>query len=373
MVTANVGYVVGDSGIILKTTNGGLNWMRQQSGTSYRFLALDFVNENTGTTITWEGVIRRTTNGGLNWTNQVSPRISYNVDFINENTGMICGAAGGVMKTTNGGLTWVEVRYNGDADFNDICMIDSNIAYVVGEKGIYPEAVIFKTTNGGLNWSRQISNIIIDLVSVSFVNAQTGIAGGWRGSMPKTTNGGTMWNPLVWTGVIQDIWSIQFISENVLTCCGNLGIFRSTNGGYNWHVQLPTLRSYAYTAISFINESTGLSCCSNGKIFTTTNGGEPVGVIKISNSLPAEFSLCQNYPNPFNSETNFEFDVNINDNYKLEIYDLLGRKVEEVFNKYITSGKYRIIYKAPLLTSGVYYYKLYSEKFSQTKKFVLLK
>ncbi|MGH2574691.1 MAG: T9SS type A sorting domain-containing protein [Ignavibacteria bacterium] len=61
------------------------------------------------------------------------------------------------------------------------------------------------------------------------------------------------------------------------------------------------------------------------------------------------------------------------DNYSLEIYDILGIKVETLFNKYHQPGKYRITYDAIKLSSGIYFYRLSSSKYFEIRKFMLVK
>ncbi|MBK6539280.1 MAG: hypothetical protein IPG09_16510 [Ignavibacteria bacterium] len=69
---ANTGYAVGDSGKILKTTDGGSNWLQQISPTRNLLKSVYFVNENTGYVVGDTGVILKTINAGVNWTQLIS-------------------------------------------------------------------------------------------------------------------------------------------------------------------------------------------------------------------------------------------------------------------------------------------------------------
>jgi hypothetical protein len=100
---------------------------------------------------------------------------------------------------------------------------------------------------------------------------------------------------------------------------------------------------------------------------------QPVGIINTQEIIPNNFTLYQNFPNPFNSSTVFEFEIIKNEMYKFEIYDILGRKINELFNKKINTGKYKISFDAQNLASGTYFYKLSSNKYILTKKFILIK
>jgi hypothetical protein len=96
-------------------------------------------------------------------------------------------------------------------------------------------------------------------------------------------------------------------------------------------------------------------------------------LISNNENIVSEFKLHQNYPNPFNVDTKIEFDITKQGSYKLEIYDLLGRRMESVFSKQLKPGKYEYSYYAEKLSSGTYFYRLSSEYFSTTQKFSLIK
>ena len=111
----------------------------------------------------------------------------------------------------------------------------------------------------------------------------------------------------------------------------------------------------------------------NGAIRKTTNGGNPIGIEPLSGNLPEKFSLMQNYPNPFNPETNIEFTIPQRTHVKLTIYDNLGREVYALVNDELPAGKYRTDFNAFSLSSGIYYYKLVTGNFTDTKKMILVK
>jgi hypothetical protein len=99
------GYAVGDSGTILKTVDGGTNWVKQVSGTSSRLKSVFFADANIGYAAGWNGTILATTNGGTDWTSEFSGT-SYSLNsvfFTDVLTGYIAGDSGIILKTTNGG------------------------------------------------------------------------------------------------------------------------------------------------------------------------------------------------------------------------------------------------------------------------------
>ena len=97
------------------------------------------------------------------------------------------------------------------------------------------------------------------------------------------------------------------------------------------------------------------------------------GVEQSDNYIPAQYILSQNYPNPFNSTTKIEFSIPKNDFVKLEIFDVLGRKVEELLNQELSAGFYEVEFNATDLSSGIYYYRFITNEFIQIKKAILLR
>ncbi len=91
------------------------------------------------------------------------------------------------------------------------------------------------------------------------------------------------------------------------------------------------------------------------------------------NQLPTNYTLSQNYPNPFNPSTNINFSLPQTGKVVVTLFDALGRKVKEIVNKEYSAGNHTLNFNASNLTSGVYFYRLQSDKFVQTKKMILMK
>ncbi len=143
-----------------------------------------------------------------------------------------------------------------------------------------------------------------------------------------------------------------------------IGQVLPSNTQYNFKGILDDIRIYNY-ALS-------LSDIKNLDDFTTDIND------KKKDLLPKDFYLTQNYPNPFNSQTNIEYRIPTLSRIKLEIFDLLGQKVKTLLNEEKSSGIYMINWNGKddlnnSVNSGIYFLKLTSEKFSSTKKMILLK
>jgi hypothetical protein len=102
-----------------------------------------------------------------------------------------------------------------------------------------------------------------------------------------------------------------------------------------------------------------------------------LGITPISNEIPERFNLYANYPNPFNPVTKIRFDLaNVKgetQNVRLIIYDITGREVTTLVNRELKAGRYEVTFDGSSVSSGVYFYKLVTSDFVDTKKMLLVK
>lgn len=108
-------------------------------------------------------------------------------------------------------------------------------------------------------------------------------------------------------------------------------------------------------------------------IKTDSNGNVPVSIKTINSDKSFTFNLYQNYPNPFNPNTKIKFDLVESGIVKIEIYDNSGKMVRCILNERKTKGTYEMDFDGSNLSSSVYFYKMTTENFIETKKMLLLK
>ena len=90
-------------------------------------------------------------------------------------------------------------------------------------------------------------------------------------------------------------------------------------------------------------------------------------------TLPTAYSLDQNFPNPFNPSTKINFSIPVEGFVSLDVYNSIGQKVATLVNETKTAGTYEVNFNAANLSSGIYFYKLTSGNFTETKKMILMK
>ena len=158
------GYIVGDKGLILSSTNGGTSWREQKSGVDAQLFHLNFQGDK-GWVVGTGGVILHTDDAGRNWYPQRSgTKDDLNrVYLINDRIGLITGDNGTLLRTENGGATWERVQLNVREPLYGMSFIDKKTGWVVGYGGR-----IIRTYDGGRNWVEQDSATTGDLFSVSF-------------------------------------------------------------------------------------------------------------------------------------------------------------------------------------------------------------
>ncbi len=362
------GYTAGGNGTLIKTTDGGDTWNTLNIGTTAFLTSIYFLNPNTGWVAGFGGFMKKTTDAGNSWITQTVPNASTfaNMLFFNELTGYIAGAAQQGMnqfaKTINGGTTWNIISTSTFA-WGEINFVNQLTGWV--EAPDY----FAKTTDGGISWTRLLydgSN-----QNFYFLNDQTG----WVASehiMKKTINGGFSWS--FYPVPIDFPYGLKFFDQNTGWCVGSSGssgvVCKSTDGGINWNIQKVEPNNAFYDA-SFINASTGW-ISGKATVVYTTNGGL-VSVSQISTSIPSEFSLKQNYPNPFNPATKISFDIKNSTFASLKIFDMTGKEIKTLVNENIAAGSYEVNFNASELNSGVYFYTLKTNEFTETKKMMLVK
>lgn len=136
---------------------------------------------------------------------------------------------------------------------------------------------------------------------------------------------------------------------------------------------LVSISSFGHTSTTSVNLQ---GCYINGILYGDTT---LTSIMLTSTEIPNEFSLSQNYPNPFNPVTKIKFSIPQNEtthrvvSTSLIVYDALGREIAILVDQQLQPGTYEADWDASAYPSGVYYYKLESGSFTETKKMVLVK
>ena len=368
-IDKNMGWSVGDSGTILKSTDGGLTWIFQNSNTTADLRSVYFFNQNKGWVAGIGGIVLKTTDGGVNWSSQaVSAFDLWAVQFINADTGWVSGST--TLKTTNGGAGWEEQMHYGGFSLS---FVDESYGWIAGYYNLH------KTTDGGTHWTSFANNY--DLWSIFFYDHDNGWAVGehefYSRFMMSTTDGGENWTTAPSNS--EPLRSIYFVDSLMGWAAGFYGtILHTSDGGVNWENQASGVGE-SLLALFFINSDYGWVVGNGGILIRTSNGGRTWSNGSFSSiyeeagyNMAASLVLDQNYPNPFNPTTTINFQLSQNGYVTLRVYDILGKEVATLVNEQKNHGRYSVNFNASNLASGVYIYQLRVNEYASTKKMLLL-
>jgi len=375
-INNNTGMACGIEGAIIKTTNAGVNWIVLNSGVNVTLLDIKMFSQAIAVAVGDFKTIIRTTDGGVSW-GIISQNFSDGHAFSdlkkhNSTEATAFTFPDYMWRTTDAGINW---------EFSEIVDLpsqnsigDMNTAWLLYTSSgtIY----ISKTTNFGLNWS-VVYNATpgwppFSIMNILFCDNMKGFC--LRNTLgaiqfQRTINGGSGWGATTGTG--SDIIKfVYFINTSTGWVISNSKIYRSSDSGVNWNrQQAPELGTY--NVINFADSVNGWVASTTGLLKTSSGGF--TGIESNSNEIPNKFALEPNYPNPFNPVTKIKFDIPKQSVARIIIYDLLGREVTTLVNEQLKPGTYEIDWDGTGFASGVYFYSLVTDEFTETKRMVLIK
>lgn len=381
-------WLCGYSGRVLRTTNGGTNWVSVNSAPIPGTLNLHsiFAIDSLTCFVAGSGTasfLFKTTNGGANWTQVFTETGGFiNVVVFGNNTAgyMIGDPVGGrwsLWGTTDAGSTWDSSTFYlpaggaSEAGWNNGYFFDVSAGFFFGTNNTR----IYKTLTL-TSWTTQPTTGQVNSYDLWFNNALTGFTGGT--ALLHTTTGGALWGPppsaLPGTA---NISGIVGFSTNWWVVRQGTAIYFSSNGGSGW-TTVYTAPSGAYRYIAKPRSPLFTALWAVRTLGGITKGSIIQGISPINSEIPAKFLLKQNYPNPFNPSTTIRFEIPNSGNsgatpVKLAVFDQLGREVKTLVNENMIAGVFEVSFDASNLSSGVYYYKIIAGNFNATKKMMLVK
>jgi len=403
-IDGNTGWVVGQYGMILKTTNGGNNWIKQASNTNVNLFSTHFVNKSTGWAVGENSYILKTINGGDTWIPQRGPEPGalYSIFFIDEHTGWAVGSyvdttdkrlEGLIAHTNNGGENWILHTIETEKALVDVFFVDEKTGWVVGFNSFdwniynYHDAIVLKTIDSGNQWIDQTADIDRIITSVYFIDEQTGWLVGGDGAIYKTEDGGDNWI-LKNSGVPMNLWSVYFVDSNTGWAVGDDGaVLKTIDSGQTWTGQISGTYKTLYS-VNFPDTKTGYcvgysyidrNAPYDGIFLKTISGGDITSVTRLSfNSVPVDFILRQNYPNPFNSETLISYELKQESRVLLKIFNTSGQLIKTLVDSRQPIGMYSVRWNGKdkqghYVSSGIYFYQLQTQGHIQTLKMLLIR
>ena len=330
--------------------------------------------------------ITRTTDYGQTWNTIISRAFSnygepLQMDQNNPGVYYFGPDGGGFYKSTDNGATFTEI--SGNYPFRSPCDImvsyeDPNTIFLSDGTTGSGLADVFKSTNAGVNWTLKFSNPSsseIPTMCNTIFQSKTAWLTNWPGgAIYKTTTSGETWD-LNHTNSFSG-WGSDISKEDpdVImsgSWSGN-NTSLSTDGGINW-ITTPGLNGSGGVMVmserGYIIGQAGSSVYKLNIQYTVLTG---ISENTIS-SVADNFALSQNYPNPFNPSTKITYSLPKSGNVSLKVYNELGKEVNTLVSAFKNAGTYEVTFNAEALTSGIYFYSLKADGFTNTKKMLLIK
>jgi photosystem II stability/assembly factor-like uncharacterized protein len=367
MLSKTIAVVVGDSGTIARTTDGGSTWsVRPTSATTRTLTTICFLDSLRGCAAggneTWI-----TTDGGVTWKkpSSITTIGTKDISFNRKNIGVAVGTSGQIMRSTDGGDHWEWAVSALSNTMLGVAFCDSMTVVAVGNQRI------IRSTDAGLNWTG--SSGFSPLWNVEALSPQTLIAVGFASNSPvlRSTNAGAKWDTI--QGLRKMTGTVAFCGPDtgyVATSSGAL--WRSVNGGITWDSvgRAPSSDMASPARLDFLTPNTGMLCGLNGKVYRTT--ATPVSV-EHREPFVVQYVLLQNYPNPFNPSTTIRYGIPERSHVNLSVYNTLGQEVAQLVNGDVNAGYHDVKFDASSLPSGVYYCRLKAAESLQLRKLVLVR
>ena len=256
-VSKDKGWICGSKGTILFTDDGGNNWIYQNSTTVEDLKGIRFITGQKGWAVGDNGKIIRTNDGGQTWINQNVPGVLEDlndIDFAHPDGGIIVGGNGTVLKTIDGGNTWqnesVVLKNNLEAvDINDI-----GKGVVVGDDNTFNIDVGKHSVSTG--WTSQNSNVSDTLRCIKAVSETEAWIVGNSGAVLHTVNAGFDWNNIS-TGENQDFYSLEINGSDIWIGGKDNILLRSTDNGNSWQRLQYSSGGKTITKIQFLDQNRG--------------------------------------------------------------------------------------------------------------------
>jgi photosystem II stability/assembly factor-like uncharacterized protein len=358
-----------NNGVFL-TTDNGTTWTEKGSGLTNKSVWSLTVSGSNVFAGTDGGGVFLSTNNGSEWTGVSSGlpdnTTIYSLDVLGTN--IFAGTGEGLFLTTNNGASWTEADSGISSPSVRALAVSPN---GTGGSNLFAASFVnvYLSTNNGTSWDNVSSGLPTNSLIQSLIVIGSNIFAGSSAGVYLSTDNGESWNEMNNGLTDKQIWDFAASGTNLFAGTDD-GVFVTTNNGSSWEgTEYDYLSVYALT----ISETQLFSGGGLGRVYRRPLSEMITDVELYSDRIPSAFYLGQNYPNPFNPTTKIKFAIPKSSFVNLKVYDVLGNEIATLLNEEKPAGLYKIDFDASGLSSGVYFYKLISGGFVETKKMILIR
>ena len=404
-----------------RSTDCGNTWesdfrITNNPWSTYPCIAVSGLNVYTSWNYGGEIYLRISSDGGINWgdnirvTNFTQPS-SYSsiavsgtfihvtwIDFRNQHEEIF------YKHSSDNGLTWgpdISLSYNflNYTWYSSVASSDSIVHVVWGYNNSGGRIFYNRSSDRGFNWSNAI---MLKSTQSSFPSVSSSgpyvhaVWEDWRDGnveiyYKRSTNAGLSWETDV--RLTNDTSWSEYPNVTASGSAVHVVWYDRRNGNYEVYYRCSKDNGASWEPeVRLTNDVHSSRCPSvaacgpavhvvwtddrdgNNEIYYTQNPtGNTVSLKNTNTALPQYFSLSHNYPNPFNPKSNIKFQIAKLSSVKLIVFDVLGREISTLVNEKLTPGTYQVEWDGSNYPSGMYFYKLITENYTETRKMVLVK
>ncbi|HEY9165329.1 MAG TPA: T9SS type A sorting domain-containing protein [Candidatus Kryptonia bacterium] len=368
-VWSSFGYYGG----VYKSTDGGANWA--PSGLADKWVEAYAAMGSRLFAVTSDGIFI-SPDTGTTWVSIGSSAFStLSIQtLISSGSHLIVGTNAGILVSSDSGAHWYYANVSGvNPNVGSMVAVSDTSVFAGTTDGIY------HSQDNGDDWAPVITsypfNYVSSLVSTgSALFAGTSTASGLYRSSDNGGNWVAVNNGLgiaPWVTAFAVSGSRILVGDQTLTGIGR-GVFLSTDKGDSW---APVNEGFTMCPVYcfLVTDTELIMGTSKGSIWRRPLSQMLTSVVDGSRISHPGFVLHQNYPNPFNPTTTIRYKLSVVSNVRLEIYDVLGKKIATLVSERQAAGEHSVEFDARKLPSGVYFYSIETGDYRQTRKLLLLK
>jgi len=360
----------------LITYDGGQTWHKKSLPQSMGYIWLVGIAEEVIYMITDQDKLYKSTDLGETW-NKLNVPVYYSglqaLSVYNKDV-VVLNAYKNLVSTTDGGSSWILGPTLGNVWLQETDISEPGFIAAVGtyydslaEKGCF-----FNSSDFGLSW--HLFDTDDEMKDVMMLGSGIGYALGNK-NLYKTTNSGVSWEKILSRG---GNWSQGYIcfafsdtSNGVLYSDEGMNITQT--GGKTWSKRDYKIPFYSANKAAF-NSRGDLFIISESSLVMLTSEQSFVPEINITpNETISEYYLSSSFPNPFNSSSTIKYYIPSTSQVIIKVFNTLGEEIETLVDEVKSTGTYQVTWNAKDLTSGVYFYRMQTGSFVQTRKMILLK
>lgn len=369
------------SNLIWKTSDGGKTWSNKSVGKDYMGLRDIILLPNGNGYATSQNKMYQTSDFGNNW---LLKNFNLNINerfckvfFFNNNEGIMFNSSierprkSWIYRTHDGGNSWLLVsKLNDFAILGHSAISVGDNIIITGRSDVNTEQ-IYRSIDSAKTWSLDYSHPINGQISLFAITSRGRVAVAAGNYIFRSDNSlivPSLGDSIVTVGqnFIKQLPKHDFEGDSLIYNLKSAPNFLKIEGCCI--TGIPSSSDTGTYTVTVEVTDTRLNTTSSFKLTVDKTVG-----VEDNNQLPTKYVLNQNYPNPFNPTTTINYSLPKSGNVRLVVVNSLGQEITTLVNEFKSVGSHNVQFNGANLSSGIYFYRIIADSFTQTKKMILVK